>query len=68
MIKDSDIPEPDVPPEPIDPELERLLEFFIKKNRRLAWMRKCDRLAIVPVDNPKNKKEHELRIIKIRDM
>lgn len=59
MIWDKDIPEPDAAPEPIEPELERLLSFFIKKNRRISWNNGCDRTIIYFEGKHVNGKEVE---------
>ena len=65
-MTNDDIPEPDAPPEPIDPELERLLGWFIKHRKgRLAWELKCNRLEIIPVyPNPILRNKWEMKVVK----
>ncbi len=45
-IKWDDLPEPDAPPTPLEAEDERLLGWFIKNRRRLAWRKGCERIYI----------------------
>lgn len=47
-VKDEDIPELTDPPEAVDPELERLLAWFIKRRHRLAWEYGADVITIRP--------------------
>jgi hypothetical protein len=46
-IPDSEIPEPGDPPEPIDPELERLLTWFVR-SKRIAWTFGADEAYVRP--------------------
>lgn len=70
MLWDKDIPEPDAPPEPIEPELERLLTFFIRKNRRISWNNGMDRTILYFEGknvNGKEKEPYECKIKGIRE-
>lgn len=41
---------PEGPLEPVDPETERLLAWFIKNRRRVAWTLGCEKIIIGPAD------------------
>ena len=47
-VKDEEIPEPDVPPEVIEPDLERLIAWFIKRRHRVAWEHGADEVIVRP--------------------
>ncbi len=62
-MTNDDMPEPDVPPEDVDPELERLLAWFIKRNRRIAWTYGYEQIFVVPHDTGQYPKSKEVRFI-----
>ena len=44
--KYADIPEPDQPPTPLDPELERLMSWFVKNGKQIAEDHQCNKVAV----------------------
>lgn len=58
-----ELPEPGDPPEDVDPELERLLTWFIRNNRRISWTYGYEQTFVAPHDTnlPPERKSKEVK-------
>jgi hypothetical protein len=50
--KYSDIPEPDQPPTPLDPELERLMSWYVQNRKQIAADHDCEKVAVSDEGGP----------------